>query len=331
MLGRSTSEISLRFVGWCAWFLAPLACARGIDSPLDEPANDAAPPITVGAGASSTVGGGFAGTSTTSTVATSAGGEGGGAGRGSVTSGGAGSSGTSGSGGSGGSSGGASGNGGAAGNSGAGGAGVGGSSGMGGGAGSTPEPRPTAISLSQASVPSGQKAASAGGSAFRQSCAANEVIIGYTGTIDAPDAAMSQLRTFQAVCASLSVSGTTKFVVTTTTKELLPVVGTMPGATQQTELCPNDQVVVGFAGRSGSDIDQIVTLCAPLTISGSTPNYALTLGAETARPPVGGPGGQPFAAIRCPAGQVATGDEGRAAFTINAFGLLCATPSLVVQ
>jgi hypothetical protein len=329
MLGRRSSEIGARSFQACAWLLVPLSCARGIDNPLDEQAHDAGLPITVGTGASSTVGaGGFGGSPATSTVATSSGGassvgasssgassggaSSGGAGPGSVTSGGGTSTAT-----------GTGGNGGASGDD-------GGSDAAGGGAGSAQPPRPTRIRLGQPAVPSGQRVASQSGTAFSQPCATDEVIIGYTGTTDAPDAAMNQLRTFQAVCASLSVSGTTTFVVNSTTKELLPVVGTMPGATQQTQLCPNDQVVVGFSGRSGSDIDQIVILCAPFTITGSSPNYVLALGAETARPPVGGPGGEPFAAIRCPAGQVAMGNEGRAAFTINAFGLLCATPSLVV-
>jgi hypothetical protein len=180
-------------------------------------------------------------------------------------------------------------------------------------------------------TPSGQQSASAAGTAFSQTCAANEVIVGYTGTIDALDAAMNQLRTFRAVCASLSVSGASTFAVHTTTKEILPVVGTMAGATQQTEMCPTDQIVVGFTGRSGSDVDQIVALCAPFVITGSSPSYVLSLGSETSNPPVGGPGGNPFTAIHCPAGQVAVGNEGRAAFTINAFGLLCATPSLEVK
>ena len=68
-----------------------------------------------------------------------------------------------------------------------------------------------------------------------------------------------------------------------------------------------------------------------VTISGTPPNDSLSLGAMTTLPGLGGPGGNPFAPLHCPAGQVAMGDEGRAAITINAFGLLCETPLLVVQ
>jgi hypothetical protein len=346
-LGIRTSEIRARIVVSCAWVLAPLACARGIDNPLDEFAGDASPPVGVGTGTPSTVGPG-------SVMATSAasGGAGGSIGVTSATGGGGSSGGepstgaggangvggaavTSGAGATGGASAGGGGAGGAIGSGGAGGtaggAGTGGSAGADGGVDAGTQPRPTAVRLGSVTTPSGQQSASVGGSAFSQPCAANEVIIGYTGTIDAPDAAMNQLRSFQAVCASLSVSGTTSFAVHTTTKEILPVVGTMPGASQQTEMCPTDQIVVGFSGRSGSDIDQIVALCAPFKITGSSPSYTLSLGTETANLPVGGPGGNPFAAIHCPSGQVAMGDEGRAAFTINAFGLLCATPTLEVK
>jgi len=105
----------------------------------------------------------------------------------------------------------------------------------------------------------------------------------------------------------------------------------MAGPVPLSVICPSDQMVVGFRGRSGSDIDQLVFLCAPLAISGASPNFVLSIGPTTESTPLGGPGGNPFNPIQCPAGQVAIGDEGRAAFTINAFGLLCAAPSPVVK
>ncbi len=303
--------------------VSAFACARGIDNPLDEPNQDGAPPVTVGTGVPSTVGPGAGGATEVATTSMSSAGGAGSQGRTASVAVGAG-----------GSSAGSVGSGGVAGASGAGASGAGAGADAGGsnadsGADAAVPVRPTGIRLG-AATPSGQQAPSANGTVFRQSCAADEVVIGYRGTIEALDAAMSQLRTFQAVCASVSVGGTFDFAVSTTSKETLPVVGTMPGVTQQTSMCPTDQVVVGFSGRSGADIDQIVLLCAPLLITGSSPNYALSIGSEMPRPPVGGPGGEPFAPIHCPAGQISMGNEGRAAFTINAFGLLCAPPALVV-
>ncbi len=194
-----------------------------------------------------------------------------------------------------------------------------------------PEMRPTGVTLVGVVSPSAQQAPTASGSPFSQTCMPNEVVLGYTGTIDAPDATLAVLRTFQAVCGSLSVTGGATFGVITTTRETLPVVGTKAGPVSQVQLCPANEVVVGFGGRSGSDIDQIAILCAPLTISGASPDFVLSVGNADMRPGLGGQGGGPFAAVNCPVGMVAVGNEGRAAFTINAFGLLCRKAALVVQ
>jgi hypothetical protein len=192
-------------------------------------------------------------------------------------------------------------------------------------------PRPTSIVLSGITTPSGQQSPpTMHGNAFGQNCLSNEVVIGYTATIDPPDASVHQLRTFQAVCGSLAVTGTSAFAVTTTTAETLPVVGLSPGDGQM-QLCSPNEIVIGFSGRSGADIDQISFVCASLSISGTAPNYVLSVGTPNTLPPLGGNGGNSFGPISCPAGQVAAGNEGRAAYTINAFGLLCKTPALVLQ
>jgi hypothetical protein len=270
---------------------------------------------------------------TTGTAGTGgAGGAGGAGGSGGTSgaSGAGGSSGASGSGGTGG-SGGTSGASGAGGGGKAGAGGAGGASGNGGagGAGGSP-PRPTGITLNPVSTPSGQRAPSVGGGAFSQTCATNEVLIGYTGTVDAPDASTNYLRSFQAICGSLSITGTTTFSVRTTQAEPLPVRG-MASVTAQTRMCAANQVIVGFGGRSGGYIDQLAFVCAPLTISGTSPNFTLSIGAQTTLTGLGGPGGSPFTAMPCPGGMVAVGDEGRDGQAIDSFGLLCSTPTLVVQ
>jgi hypothetical protein len=191
--------------------------------------------------------------------------------------------------------------------------------------------RPTGVTLAGTPSPSGQQAPTTSGSAFSQSCMPNEVVIGYSGTMDGPDASVPVLRTFRALCASLSITGTTTFAVTTTTAETLAVVGTRPGPAPQLQVCGNNEMVVGFGGRSGSDIDQIAIICAPLNISGAAPAFVLSIGNTNMRPGLGGQGGASFAAINCPSGMVAVGNEGRAAYTINSFGLLCRTPTLAVQ
>jgi hypothetical protein len=321
-----------------AFAMVTFACARGVDAPLDEPTGSAglsgsttSAMATSGPGAGGASGGAGNGVAGAGGISVSSGGAGsevtGPSGVGGASVGGAGGSsgaGTTGSGAMGGASGGG-GVAGAAGDTSAGG------SGASGGMADAGEPRPTSIVFPAGSNPSGQRVASTGGSPFGQSCASDEVIVGYAGTVDAPGSPMTQLRSLRATCASLTISGDTTYVVKTIAQETLPQIGTMAGSVQLSEVCPSDQMVVGFRGRSGSDIDQIVLLCAPLAISGASPNFVLSIGPTSELPPLGGPGGNPFDPVACPAGQVAIGNEGRAAFTLNAFGLLCALPSLVLK
>jgi len=178
-------------------------------------------------------------------------------------------------------------------------------------------------------TPSGQRIPTPNGNVYSQACEKNEVVIGYTGTVDSGDGGTHQLRTFEASCASLSLRGVTAPSVVTTPARTLPVVGDMLGDIDQAQMCPANEMVVGFGGRSGSDIDQIAVNCAPLVVAGTYPSLVASIGTLDPRPPLGNPGGAPFDDIACPSGQVAVGNEGRAAYTINSFGLLCAAPALV--
>jgi hypothetical protein len=345
----------------------PYACARGIDAPLEETgmgganASTGAAGTPIGTGGSPTstgIGGNASGGSATGGSATSTGGSSGvsGGSAGAATSAG-GAAGATGGAGAGGATGGASGNGGNAGASGAGGSGgtggasgaagnggaggTGGASGAGGsggnaGAGGSP-PKPVRITIDAGSTATMLAAPSTGGTTFNQNCASNEVVIGFSGTVDPPDAATNWLRSFQAICGSLTVTGTTTFSVQTTQAETLPKPppNTGVGSTTQTRTCAAGQMIVGFTGRQGGYIDQLAFICAPLNIGGTSPNFTLSVGTPSAPiTPLGGPGGSPFTNptnINCPAGQIAVGDTGRAGGFIDAFGLLCSTPRLVVQ
>jgi hypothetical protein len=171
-----------------------------------------------------------------------------------------------------------------------------------------------------------------GGTAFNQTCSSNEVVVGFQGSVDPPDAAINWLRGFQAICGKLTITGTGPYNVQTTRAETLPAPSSSMGSMTQQRLCPADQMVVGFGGKSGGYIDHLDFICAPLTIAGASPTFTLAVGASS--PPLaslGGPGGQPFTAIRCGPNQIAVGDAGRSSQFVDAFGLICATPSLVVQ
>ena len=96
-------------------------------------------------------------------------------------------------------------------------------------------------------------------------------------------------------------------------------------------LCPANQVVVGFQGRSGAVNDALLFQCASLTV-GPAPNYNLMFGATVTTGIIGGQtGGSPFAAVECPSGQVAVSQCLDAGDAIDVFGLACAAVTIVVK
>jgi hypothetical protein len=65
-------------------------------------------------------------------------------------------------------------------------------------------------------------------------------------------------------------------------------------------LCPTDEVVVGFEGRSGEWLDAVSLRCAPLDDTGAVGTIVNTS-------TLGGAFGAPFPATDCSPGEVATG------------------------
>ena len=98
-----------------------------------------------------------------------------------------------------------------------------------------------------------------------------------------------------------------------------------------TRTCPADQVVVGFDGRVGMYIDQLIFRCATLTISEDRGAYALSIGQPVSIDPIGGMGGMIGPQINCATGTLGIGTVVRAGFAIDAFGLACAKPSVVTS
>jgi hypothetical protein len=209
------------------------------------------------------------------------------------------------------------------------GAGAGGASGSEGSDGGTPA-RPTAVTITTMAA-SPLVAPSTSGTGYFRSCARDAVVIGYTGTVNPPEVLVNYLRSFQAICASLAVTGSTTYAVETRQSETLAQVGDTLGSLVQTVVCPPSEIVVGFGVRSGSFIDSIAFSCARLVVSSTPSGYALSLGTKTTMGIIGGPRGMTFTQAECAAGMVAVGHTGKAGRDIDSFGLLCGTPALVVE
>jgi len=110
----------------------------------------------------------------------------------------------------------------------------------------------------------------------------------------------------------------------------LPERGTPSGQTWS-QMCPRDQMVVGFWGRSGRSLDQVGFDCAGVRVSRNPPgDYVLAVDTTISElsPPNGGDGGMPFRA-RCPSGQIALTANINAGPWVDAFGLTCATPTAI--
>ena len=130
------------------------------------------------------------------------------------------------------------------------------------------------------------------------------------------------------VCATLTVQTQAPWTISTSKAGSLPVRESAKSIAQAA-LCPANQVIVGFQGRSGGFIDALWFKCAPLSV-GPGPGYALVIGATTDSGPIGGQtGGSQFNAIVCGANQVAVSQQPTGGNAVDSFGLACSTIAVV--
>jgi hypothetical protein len=168
-----------------------------------------------------------------------------------------------------------------------------------------------------------------GGIAHSDQCPANEAVIGYQGDVTDADAGLqtpvvSRIRT---VCGTLSLDGTASNQVLVGPGATLPLRGLYSGP-PWSQVCPANQVVVGFGGRSGDYLDQIGFECGHWVASASGGGTSFTMDTNTTLMPAGGDGGSAFPAVACPPGQMAIGTELRSGLFVDAFSLVCGTPPL---
>jgi hypothetical protein len=164
------------------------------------------------------------------------------------------------------------------------------------------------------------------GTAFTDTCPGNQALIGFQGFLTDPSVGLTLVGGIQGLCGELALSGASPARLTTRPGATLPVEGTSQYGPWM-QMCPSDQVVVGFSGRSGAALDQIAIACAPWTAPSDTGGAPLAMGTAATLPSAGGDGGTPYA-NPCPAGQLARGGAGGSGEWVDAFELLCATPSV---
>lgn len=166
-----------------------------------------------------------------------------------------------------------------------------------------------------------------GGTAFSDRCPLGQVIVGFQGfTSPAPQG--EYINRIQIVCGTPVITGSGPYLVEVGSGTTLPERGT-GGNKAWSRFCSTDHVVIGFEGRSGAYIDQLVFYCAPLEISGTPGAYTLSFGTWEVLTDIGGTGGGAFPRTDCSAGFAAHGGEGRAGSSIDKFQLACTEVDLV--
>jgi hypothetical protein len=166
-----------------------------------------------------------------------------------------------------------------------------------------------------------------GGSPYTDTCPGDEAVIGFQGYLYIPEVGLGPfVGVIQAMCGALGVAGP-PYHLTTTPTAALPERG-LSYDSAWSAMCPADQVVVGFVGRSGIALDQVAFTCAPFDVALAGTSGSLTEGPTTTTAANGGTGGSPFT-DGCPAGQIARGTALRSGQWVDALALVCGVPAVV--
>ena len=150
------------------------------------------------------------------------------------------------------------------------------------------------------------------GRMYKDGCRSNEAIVGVSASLGGGISAL-QVR-----CGRLSLSADKRSVEVVPTRSL--DFRPRRRGRASTARCPANQVVTGFAGRSGASVQQLKLHCASLKVNDQGDvNIRATLPVSA----VGASGGRRFPPRMCPGGGVATTGLIRAGDAVNAFALGC--------
>ena len=87
--------------------------------------------------------------------------------------------------------------------------------------------------------------------------------------------------------------------------------------------CGPDEVLVGFRGRAGTLIDQLVVRCAEVVITEDANGFSITRGEVKELPAIGGDGGNAFGPIDCPIESIAVSIDLNIGSWINSVQMTC--------
>jgi hypothetical protein len=159
-----------------------------------------------------------------------------------------------------------------------------------------------------------------GGTLSHDACTPGDVLIGLSGFLDEA----GRHGQMQAKCARLEVEQANdgSFLVSTGESDYTPLLGAKGQAAWSSQ-CPQNEVVIGFAVRTGQLVDQVQLSCAPLElIDGGNEGLFLMRGEAHDLKAVGANSGSAFVE-RCPEGTVATVLDLRSGDSIDALGMSC--------
>ncbi len=159
-----------------------------------------------------------------------------------------------------------------------------------------------------------------GGVAFADECPAGEVLVGLGGFLDD----RGWHGQMAAGCAPIELVQVQdgSFVLRVGEWVATPIHGDA-GQEPWISECPDNEIMVGFAGRADLLVDQVQVACAAFEVVESDEGFTLVPGEAHLLDPVGGSGGSAFEPALCDEGSVATVVDMRAGESIDALGVAC--------
>jgi hypothetical protein len=173
-----------------------------------------------------------------------------------------------------------------------------------------------------------------GGTPYLDLCPDDQVVIGYHGTVN-PDALkvdgvpITIIGSIQTACGHIVIDDPKAAYATIVPGDTLASRPAKPSTWHS--LCPDNKVVIGFASGSGVAFDKVAFECTQLRITKTPMGDVLAPDLSTLQllPANGGDAGSSMSVEICQDDKIAHGSNIRAGSWVDAFGLSCATATIV--